>query len=395
MAEIYGGVLEMKILHICLCGPVTDNWNYQDNLLTKYHKKLGHDVIIITSKWVWNELGALVTTEKTDYTNDDGVRVIRLPLKGSADFYKKFKKYENLYENIKMIEPEIIFVHGCQFLDIKYISKYAILNPKVKIFVDNHADFTNSASNWLSREVLHKIIWRNCAKMIEPHTTKFYGVLPARVDFLIDIYKIPEEKVELLVMGADDEKVIEAKSLDNRTEIREKYDISPEDFLIMTGGKIDNNKKQTLLLMEAVKQLKRDNVKLIVFGSVTEELKNDLEKLCDGKQVQHIGWVTADDSYNYFSSADLVVFPGKHSVFWEQVVGLGIPSIFNFLNGATHVDVGGNCRFLYDDSVEEISTVMQNIIENPQILKDMKHIAEVNGMKSFSYLEIAKRSISY
>ena len=33
-------------------------------------------------------------------------------------------------------------------------------NPNVKIFVDNHADFSNSATNWLSLEILHKKIWK-------------------------------------------------------------------------------------------------------------------------------------------------------------------------------------------------------------------------------------------
>ena len=50
----------MKIVHVCLAGiGVTDGWTYQENLLTKYHKKLGHDVTIITSQWVRNELGGL------------------------------------------------------------------------------------------------------------------------------------------------------------------------------------------------------------------------------------------------------------------------------------------------------------------------------------------------
>ena len=41
--------------------------------------------------------------------------------------------------------------------------------------------------------------------MINPYVNKFYGVLPARVDFLINEYKLPKNKVELLVMGADDD----------------------------------------------------------------------------------------------------------------------------------------------------------------------------------------------
>ena len=49
----------MKVTHICLAGPVTDGWNYQDNLLTKYQEKLGYDVSIITSEWIWTEKGKL------------------------------------------------------------------------------------------------------------------------------------------------------------------------------------------------------------------------------------------------------------------------------------------------------------------------------------------------
>lgn len=41
----------MKVTHVCLCGPFTDNWSYQVNSLTNYHKKLGFEVSIITSKY--------------------------------------------------------------------------------------------------------------------------------------------------------------------------------------------------------------------------------------------------------------------------------------------------------------------------------------------------------
>ena len=70
----------MIILHVCLCGPVTDNWKYQDNIITKYHKKLGHNVTIISSQWIWNNNGELVKSNKDDYINDDGVRMIRIPI---------------------------------------------------------------------------------------------------------------------------------------------------------------------------------------------------------------------------------------------------------------------------------------------------------------------------
>ena len=70
------------------------------------------------------------------------------------------------------------------------------------------------------------------AQMIEPYTTKFYGVLPARVDFLKKIYKLPTEKCELLVMGAVDEEVKRAGTEENQKKVRESLNISSDEFLL-------------------------------------------------------------------------------------------------------------------------------------------------------------------
>lgn len=383
----------MKITHISLCGPVTDNWSYQDNLLPKYHKVIGYDVSVIASQYVWNDKGKLEIDNRTMYYNEYGIKTIRIESKYKTTVQSKFKSYKNLHKTICNEKPDIIFTHGCQFLDIKYVVKYVKQNPEVRVYVDNHADFSNSARTWASKNILHNIIWKRCAHNIEPYTIKFYGVLPARVDFLKKIYKLPEEKVELLVMGVDDEKVFEARDENIKKMIREKYNIKQDDFLIMTGGKIDNAKKQTLLLMEAVHEIKNDNVKLIFFGSVIEELKNEMNSLVDGIKVKYIGWIPSEESYNYFGAADLVIFPGRHSVFWEQVVGLGIPMIVKYWHGTTHIDLGGNVKFLYEDSVHEIKEKISELYYNEKVYRDMREIAMNKGVKCFSYRDIAMKSI--
>jgi len=354
---------------------------------------MGFNVEIIASLFTFDKTGKGCYLKKGgSYINEYGIFVTRLEYK-KTKYSKKLRLYEGTYDSIEKAKPDIIFIHGVQFLNIKNVVKYVRKNPNVKVYVDNHADFSNSATNWISKNILHKIIWRKCAKLIEPYTIKFYGVLPARVDFLKNIYKIPEEKIELLVMGADDEKVIEAKKPEVTKKIRQRYNIKEDDFLIMTGGKIDNAKKQTLFLMEAVKRIKNDKVKLIVFGSVIKELRDKVNTLSDGKKVQYIGWVDANQTYNYFAAADLVVFPGRHSVFWEQVAGLGIPMIVKYWEGTTHIDLGGNCKFLYNDSVDEIYKNLVNLINNREELENMRQIAESKGIKYFSYREISSRAI--
>ena len=386
----------MKILHLCLANFYIDNFSYQENILPKYHKIIGHEVSIIASLSTFDENGnETYLHSESSYTNEYNIPVHRINYKNFIKpIQRRLRRYANFYQTLLSEAPDIIFIHGCQFYDIKQVVKYLKTHPDVKVYVDNHADFSNSARNLVSKNILHKILWRHCARLIEPYTTKFYGVLPARVDFLKTVYKLPKDKIELLVMGADDEKVAEAKDISVRRAIREKLNINQNDFLIMTGGKIDSAKKQTLLLMESVKQIDRNNVKLIVFGSVTLELKDELNSLCDGIKIQYIGWINAADSYKYFAAADLAVFPGRHSVFWEQVVGIGIPMIVKYWDGTTHIDIGGNCKFLYKDSVEEIKEAICFLIDYPNVFEEMKNVAITKGMDAFSYRKIAQRSIS-
>lgn len=383
----------MNITHICLYGPVTDGWNYQENMLTKYQKKMGNEVTIITSKWVWNKSNALVRLDKSDYFNEDGVKVIRLDMKGKGTILSKFKRYIDVYSSIENTQPDILFIHNAAFLDIGEIVDFLKKHPNVRTYVDNHNDFSNSGRNWISKNLLHKGIWRWTYKKIIPYTEKFYGVLPARVDFLVDLYGTPKEKTELLVMGADDEQIERVQKEHAREKIREKYGISDKDFLIVTGGKIDQFKTQTILLMKAISNMNCPNVKLIVFGAIAEELKESTLKLCNGKTIQYIGWINANQSYDYFSAADLVAFPGRHSVFWEQVAGMGIPMICKYWDGTTHVDVGGNVLFLKNDSEVEMEDVISNIVNNRSIYESMKKIAQT-GMNKFRYKDIARIAIS-
>ena len=385
----------MRIVHICLSMGYTEGLNYQENIMIKYQALDGHDVSLITTDHCFNEgVWGLCQTE-SDYINPNGVHIMRLPFALPVPYSLNrqigiFKEFGNV---LKKLHPEIIFVHNIQFQDIRKVAAYKRNHPEVKVYVDNHSDFSNSARNWFSRNTLYRFWWKPCAKAIEPYAEKFWGVMPSRVDFLQNIYGIAPNKTELLVMGADDESGVHAADPKIRQAVRNQFEISQEDFLIVTGGKIDAFKTQTLLLMRAVKEIARNNLKLLIFGSVAEELKNELISLCDGRKIQYIGWAKGEQSYEYFAAADLVVFPGRHSVYWEQVAAQGIPMICKYWSGTTHIDIGGNVEFLMEDSVGEIKGKLQELLENPLKYKKMKEVAGSDRRYKFSYRVISRKAI--
>ena len=379
----------MKILHLMLGCFYIDNYSYQENYLPKHHKLMGHEVEIVASLVTFDENGKSALLPRADkYVNEYGIPVTRLDYK-SGKLAKRLRRYVGLMEELERIAPELIFIHGVQFLDIGVVAKYLKSHPDVKVFADNHSDFSNSARNWVSKNILHRVVWRRCAQKINPYVTRFYGVLPARVDFLINEYRLPANTVELRVMGADDEKVAAAQIPEVREAKRQEYGLSENDCVIMTGGKIDHNKPQTILLMEAINQLQDDRIKLIVFGTASPDLKEKFDAQLSSR-VRYVGWKKSENIYDEFSAADIIAFPGLHSVLWEQAVAMGKPCIFRKISGFEHIDLGGNCIYFDADTAEGYSKVIKNAIEN---IETLRKVAEEKGATCFSYRKIAERAL--
>jgi glycosyltransferase involved in cell wall biosynthesis len=383
----------MKILHCCLAAFYIDNYAYQENVLPKIHKLDGHDVEILASTETYIENTNLGYVNPSTYESSDHITVTRIPYVKFIPHIvsKKLRIYKGVRNKLNTFLPDIIFLHDCQFLSIVEIVKYKKKHPKVKIFVDCHTDFINSGKNWVSKNILHKIIYKWCAKKVEPYTEKFYGTLPIRVDFLNNVYGISKSKLELLVLGLDDTQIDFTQRKSIRNTIRKELQLDEMEFVIVTGGKLDF-RKNIHILMKVVSELET-NIKLIVFGTPNKEMKTKIEILSKGKNIIYIGWLSPEKLNDYFFAADLAFFPGTHSVLWEQAVGLGLPCVFKKWEGIQHVDLKGNCMFIEEGSSKEIKEIITKIHEDKSLYSSMKKTALDKGIKEFSYTDIARRAI--
>lgn len=380
------------ILNICLNGPYTEGFTYQDNLLPKYHKALGYNVVVFAPAYGWGKAGTIEHVGESDYLNKDGVRVIRMENDQLKPPTYRFKTFHNLYSMIDDICPDIIFLHGLQMRDSSTVAKYVREHPGVRLFVDNHADYSNSASNWFSKFILHRVIWRRYATILEPITSVFWGVLPARVDFLVENYGLSSNKCRLLVMGADDEEVSRASSTVNRLAVRNGFGFNDSHFVIVTGGKIDSAKRQTLELMDAI-ALMDNRFRLLIFGPVAPELMDEFEDKFNAEKMAYVPWASASDSYDYFAAGDLICFPGRHSVYWEEAAAMSKPMIVRDWPGTHHIDCGGNAIFLASPGVYEIKSAIESVASDSSI-RDAALLASRLAAENFLYSRIARLSIT-
>lgn len=366
----------LKIVHVVIFEYYHDGYSYQENLLSQKHKELGFDVSIIAKEDDGKQSHRGQKLDVGEYYNEFGIRVLVLPKsRHNVHIRRFFDLTDGLYEALERVNPDIIFLHNFRGKDVRHICRYIRKYPKVKLYVDSHDDYYNEPLNSISRRY-RAFECRLFAKRLQPYTKKYWGTLPWREKYLKEVYGIPKEKVSLLIMGADEKKILEKDKEAIRERIRDQYSIPADAFLIVSGGKIDKRKQQDLL-MEAVKQL-GDKVWLLLFGTPS----NDMEEIYNHyKGVQNIimtGWVPSDMAYDFFMASDLAFFPGTHSVLWEQAVACGLPIVVKYWEWIAHVQVCGNALMLKDVTVETIKKTIDELCWTPtynEMLKNAKKAA--------------------
>lgn len=390
----------MKILHLCLCGAYSDNYEYQDNMLPLKHYELGNDVTTFVSPMTWLENGNLGEREAREYVNQYGYKVCILPYK-KKKYAREIRLFENLYESIEKENPDIIFCHGGLFYSYPDLIRYLNKHKNVLLYMDSHIDNNisgidqKSGLKKLKRFCAYRFFWGHCVRSLSRYAQKVWGVTPARVSFLKDVFRVSDSKVDLLVMGGNESAINYSERNEIRKKLRDMEGISPNTFVCVTGGKFDRHKNIPVLL-KAFRQLEEDgeDIALVMLGMPDTEMKSEITVLQQNmKNVYAEGWCDTQTIYNWFLASDLAVFPGRHSVLWEQAVASGLPCCIKRAFGMEHVDVGGNCLFFDDDSPEGIANAIRKIVNDSKQYNKMLEVAQTKGINDFSYIEIAKRAI--
>jgi glycosyltransferase involved in cell wall biosynthesis len=318
----------MKIVMVCEF--YNDTLEYQENLLVKYYTKHNHQVTVITS-----------TFESVfDYYSDRydknvpsreyfqrGAKIIKLQFSFNIN---RLKKYTSIYKILEREKPDLIYIHDIM-LNILEAAKYVKLNPGCKMIMDYHADYSNSANNWLSLNILHKIIRKKIyLDRARKYISKIFPIVPASTEFLHEVYKVPYNQMELLPLGADTDYGEQVRRNGEGLEIRNRYNISPQDVVIFTGGKLQPAKK-TELLIKAFLEINDERLHLFIVGKSNiedEEYMNSLLKLsANTSKIHFTGWIDSVDIYKYLNASDLAVFPASQSILWQQAISMDLPLI--------------------------------------------------------------------
>lgn len=347
----------MKIVNICVTGQYDENFSYQENLLTDYFRDSNIDTVIIASNLTPNTPGR--KKYKLGEFDDNGKKLIRIKcFKISNDFVIQL----GLWKKLTQEKPDIIFHHNLNFSSLIVSTIYKRLHRNTVFFADNHADYITRTKNKFWRFFYHGNILKTAVKLATPHIRKFYGVAPSRCDYLRDVFNIPKDKIFLLPLGTDTKAAESIK--ESKQKLREKYSLSSNSFIFISGGKMGKD-KGTPDLINAVNELRNTDladITLILFGSFTDKETEELTKE-HSDSVIFKGWQDHLTVLELLKLSDAAVWSVRHTTLMEDAISVNTPLLVCKSRTTEHL-IEGNGLFIEPSDYDNLLSTMRLFIEN-------------------------------
>jgi glycosyltransferase involved in cell wall biosynthesis len=301
---------------------------YQVNILSKYQIMKGHKVTIVTSEI--DKLPKSLTTffdvsnmQKKDkaFEQSTGVKLLRVSLYSFISGRSIY--HESIFKTVDNLKPDIVYVHGNDtYIGIRYALKLKRL--RYPVIFDNHMLDMASKNKF---NILFYFFYRKFVtpKIIESQSTVIRTV---DNDFVQRRLGIPVKYSPIIGFGSDLLHFHPNESV--KVEMRKKYKINQEDFVVIYAGKLDNSKGGLLLAKAIEKKIKSSrNIVFLLIGTLAgsdkEEIENILHK--SENRIIRIGTQPYRELSKFFQCADIAVFAKQCSLTFFDVQACGLPVI--------------------------------------------------------------------
>lgn len=303
----------MRIAHICLSCFYIDGFAYQENELVRRHVEDGHEVTVIASTESFGDDRRLTYVESSTYLGRDGARVIRLPYHSFLPqrIMRKLRMHPGVLKHLECIRPEVILFHGLCGWEMRAMARYKKKNPQVRLLADSHEDAYNSARNFLSRHVLHRLYYAWIIRRCLPAIEKVLCVSLETMDFVHTTYGVPRDRLEFFPLGGRVFDDVEYQS--RRMRGRVAAGVSDDQVMLLQTGKMGERKK-VLQSLRAFVTTAGSHMRLVLAGSFDETVRDQaLALITTDSRIRFMGWQSPEKLADLLCGADVYVQPGTQS----------------------------------------------------------------------------------
>ena len=376
----------MKILHVGLLSHFTEGMTYQDNILANIHCQDGHEVLFISDNFTYVG-GKLVEVPEQDILLDNSLRLIRVKYDKILNEFvtRKIQRVRTVKEIIEDFCPNVILYHGVCGAELMTVGDYKKNHPKMKLYVDCHSDFHNTAKIPISK-LAYKYIHGFFFKRALPYIDKVFYVTNESKKYLRNMYRLNEDIMEWYPLGGIvfDDKTYQEKREKRRKELK----LKDTDILFLHTGK-KKKKKKTLTLLNSFVQMQDNHFKLIIIGEFLENIWDEVRSyLCIDQRISFLGWKKGEELMEYLCAGDIYLQPGSQSATLQNAICCRC-GVIVYPYSSYQPLVKGNGFYVKNE--KEIIEVFNKIHNYPQLVNKMKKESAAIGREILDYRKIAAR----
>jgi glycosyltransferase involved in cell wall biosynthesis len=377
--------------------------NYAKSIVAQLLHKQGHVVAVVTSDRYFpfhnytdtagKVLGKRV--QSSGIKRENGITVYRQNT--MFDFFAR-SFFVGIEQRLRQFKPDIIIVFGMASFSATQVArirkKYPTITKKL-IVADSHLPSELALGNSIVKKLFYSLFRWLWAPLISSTCDQFIALQDDTVLVAHNTYGI-SRYIKVVPNGTDTSMYY--FSSPSRKKIRKKFGMKNNDYAIIYTGKIVPSKGIDIL-MKALVPLWKKNIPAycLLVGDGPTEYKEKCLQLVSPKFRQYIhitGMLKPEELYEYYSAADVGVWPLQESLAMVDAAACRLPFIANNTLGARERISNNNAILYKKGSWIDLSRKLEYLYKNHSLRKKMGNNGLQLVVKELQWEKLVKAYIT-
>lgn len=308
--------------------------------------------------------------------------------------YLKFKDYRitlKLFQSVLKDSNNLDLFHSHSFRSFQEdIASFISFLKKKPLIITPHGSISINFdySDIISKKIYDKMIGYIKKKI---HNLHFIAVAKNEISIMKD-FGIDESNIHYIPHGINTEIFKPVNSVN----LKKKYDLINSDVILYVGRIAKGKGVDILIKILNLVVKKNDKVKLIIVGNDAGYLhvvKSLIKKYNLFNKVILTGFVSKFNLPQYYSMADIVIYPSRQEIFGHVVTeaaACGKVVIGSDIMGPSEIIKQGKTGFKTNfQDIEKVSNLILEILDDKERLKKMGRNAIKRVKKKYSWKRAA------
>ncbi len=373
---------------------------YEENCLPAEQARAGHHVSLVTSDRLPEALkhhkgaAGLLPNNRNESSHLENEEVEVWRHRCTPEIHGQILMY-GLRRRLRDIRPDIVHAHGV----FSPISIQCLLLQRglgYELFIDDHSHELNFYLDRSYKGIYIKMM-RDIYRLFGSSVRAFMPVTPASRDILTRYVGISPSRMAPVHLGADARLFKPSPEL--RKAFRERFNLQPDEILLISSGKFQRNKDIDVLI-QAFAEIasKHSDVRLLLAGDGHPTYMAQINQLAVQSEaydrIIFHPFIPHPSLPMFYNGADIGVWPGAHSITVLEALSTGLPCILPAGDPAYLVETENDaCLAFRRGDVHSLAKALEVLITNPATRNRLSRNSRNLIEEQLSWEAVSKRSL--